>query len=264
MRAHFNVVVAPRPYVGFYRPAYPVVFATSPVFFRPVVSLKTALGVTAAAVGINALSHAFNNRARPPSAGHGSAPLYQNAQQPPQQQRIQTPQPAQQQPAQQQPAQQQKSGQQQPVQPAATAVNPPTPPRAPTPLADKLDGAKGLKSGNTDPAATTALQKLLKRAGYAEKLGLTGTGRDGVDGVFGNRTASALEQFQIDNGLEKTGVLDSATLTKMHEFEQKLSPQATQAPQANQPAAQTTSPTVSTNLPPPLKARPSYPSPTVG
>ena len=194
MGISFNLVVAPRPYAGFYRPAHPVFFAASPVFFRPAVDPRTALGIGAAAAGLSMLSHAFNSRAHPPLVNHGN-PLYQNAQ------RIQP---------------------QQPAQPAATGAKLPEPPKVATPLADALDGAKGLKNGSDSPKAVTALQKFLQKAGYGEKLGKTGTSHDGVDGVFGNRTGSALEQFQIDNHLPKTGILDEATVKMMHEVEQKM------------------------------------------
>ncbi len=209
----FGVVGAPRPYVGFFRPAHPVLF--------------TALGITAAAVGVNALTHAFNSHAHPSLTNHGNRMYLQ----PPGGARLVT---------------------QQVLQPAAppqaqpAQAKPPEPPKVATPLADALDGAKGLKRDSNDPKAVTALQKFLQKAGYGEKLGKTGASHDGVDGVFGNRTGSALEQFQIDNHLPRTGILDEATVKMMHEVEQKMSapkpeapraPQGPQAPQAPQAVA---------------------------
>lgn len=196
----FGAVMAPRPYVGFYRPAHPVFFAASPVFFRPapLIDTRTALGITAAAIGMNALSGAFNRHASRPQPSHGN-PIYMHpaggAQFAPQQAI----------PLQAQPAQE----------------KPPELPKVATPLADALDGAKGLKRDSSDPKAVTALQKFLRNAGYGEMLGKTGADHNGVDGIFKGRTESALEKFQEDNHLPRTGVLDEATLKKMHEFEQK-------------------------------------------
>lgn len=206
MGLNFNVVVAPRPYVGFYRPAHPVFFAASPVFFRPapLIDSRTALGITAAAVGVNALTHAFNSHAHPSLTNHGNRMYLQ----PPGGARLVT---------------------QQVLQPAAppqaqpAPAKPPEPPKVATPLADALDGAKDLKRDSSDPKAVTALQKFLQKAGYGEMLGKTGADHDGVDGIFKGRTESALEQFQADNHLPKTGVLDEATVKKMHEVEQKMS-----------------------------------------
>lgn len=95
----------------------------------------------------------------------------------------------------------------------------------PTPFADALDGAKGLKNGSKDREATLALQKFLTAAGYGEMLGKTGPGHDGIDGVFKGKTENALEKFQEDHGLPKTGVLDTDTLKKMHEVEAGMQPQ---------------------------------------
>jgi hypothetical protein len=208
MGVSFNLVVAPRPYTGFYRPAHPVFFAASPVFFRPapLIDTRTALGITAAAVGVGALSQAFNNHAHPPLTNYGNRMYLQ-----PPGGRLATQQSA--------PPQAQQGA---PPQAQSTPAKPPEPPKVATPLADALDGAKGLKRDSNDPKAITALQKFLQKAGYGEKLGKTGTSNDGVDGVFGNRTGSALEQFQIDNHLPRTGILDEATVKMMHEVEQKM------------------------------------------
>ena len=205
MSLNFNVVVAPRPYVGFYRPAHPVFFAASPVFFRPapLIDTRTALGITAAAVGVNALTHAFNSHAHPPLTDHGNRMYLQ----PPGGARLAT---------------QQVIHPAAPPQAQSAPAKPPEPPKVATPLADALDGAKGLKNGSNSPEAVTALQKFLQKAGYGETLGKTGASHDGVDGVFGNRTGSALEQFQIDNHLPRTGILDEATVKMMHEVEQKM------------------------------------------
>ncbi len=191
----FNLVVAPRPYVGFYRPAHPVFFAASPVFFRPALDPS----IIAAAVGMNALSGAFNKHASRPQPSHGN-PMYAH---PPGGANFTTQQVI---PPQAQPA----------------PAKPPEPPKVATPLADALDGAKGLKKDSTDLGAVATLQKFLKKAGYGEMLGKTGAGHDGVDGIFKGRTESALEKFQTDNNLEKTGIMDEATLKKMHEVEQKI------------------------------------------
>lgn len=207
MGVNFNLVVTPRPYVGFYRPAHPVFFAASPVFFRPapLVDPRTALGLTAAAVGIGTLSQAFNNHAHQSVIDHGNRMYLQ-----PQNSRHFTTQ-------QVTPPTQSAAA---PPQPAA--AKPPEAPKVATPLADALDGAKGLKNGSTDPQAVTALQKFLQKAGYGEMLGKTGADHDGVDGIFKGRTESALEKFQEDNHLPKTGVMDEVTVRKMHEVEQKM------------------------------------------
>lgn len=245
----FNLVVTPRPYVGFYRPAHPVFFAAAPAFFRPAVDPRTALGITAAAVGMNALSGAFNRHASRPQPSHGN-PMYAH---PPGGAQFTTQQVT---PPQAQPAQ----------------AKPPEPPKVATPLADALDGAKGLKKDSTDPKAVTALQKFLQKSGYGEKLGTTGTSHDGVDGVFGNRTGSALEQFQIDNHLPRTGILDEATVKMMHDVEQKMAapkpeaPRAPQAPQAPQAVAVAEHKPLEPAPVGPQQTfrRPSYPAPGMG
>ncbi len=50
------------------------------------------------------------------------------------------------------------------------------------------------------------VQKLLKRRGLYESR---------VDGIYGPGTKAALEAFQAQNGLERTGKLDNATLTTL-------------------------------------------------
>jgi hypothetical protein len=251
VRVNFGVVVAPRPYVGFYRPAHPVFFAASPVFFRPapLIDTRTALGITAAAVGMNALSGDFNRNAIRPQPSHGN-PMYAH---PPGGARFVS---------------------HQVIHPQAQAApaKPSEAPKVATPLADALDGAKGLKNGSDSPKAVTALQKFLQHAGYGEKLGKTGTSHDGVDGVFGNRTGSALEQFQIDNHLPRTGILDEATVKMMHEVEQKMSapkleaPRAPQGPQAPQAVAVAEHKPLEPAPVGPQQTfrRPSYPAPGIG
>lgn len=73
---------------------------------------------------------------------------------------------------------------------------------------DKVDTYLMAKTGNLDPAAADDQEKVLKRGsrgpevaqlqrylkaqGYGELLGETGPAGDGVDGIFGPKTESAL------------------------------------------------------------------------
>ncbi len=65
----------------------------------------------------------------------------------------------------------------------------------------------GSKTGRADQVKL--IQQNLKDLGY--DLGTSGPNKDGVDGGFGNFTKKALEKFQEDHGLNKTGKYDAAT-----------------------------------------------------
>ena len=58
----------------------------------------------------------------------------------------------------------------------------------------------------TQGGAVRTLQNKLVELGY--DVG-------GVDGVYGDGTANAVEWYQYDNDLEATGVVDQATADKM-------------------------------------------------
>lgn len=59
----------------------------------------------------------------------------------------------------------------------------------------------------------TNIQKALKSKGYkyASLLGTSGPNRDGVDGIFGDKTKRAILAFQKDNGLEPVGYVGPKT-----------------------------------------------------
>lgn len=113
-----------------------------------------------------------------------------------------------------------------PAQPAVAHPEASTEPESPaikTPLADTLDHAAGLTRDSQDHTAVKAMQEFLQKAGYGDKLGKSGPHHDGVDGVFKEKTKNALEKFQEDHHLPKTGVLDKDTLKAMHEVEKSWS-----------------------------------------
>lgn len=58
----------------------------------------------------------------------------------------------------------------------------------------------------TDVKTVTAVQYALMKRGY--DLGDTGPNRDGVDGVFGRKTRTAIEKMQKDAGLLVTGTIN--------------------------------------------------------
>lgn len=63
--------------------------------------------------------------------------------------------------------------------------------------------------------AVKQAQKALKELGY--DLGEFGEQADGVDGIFGNMTESAVKAFQEANNLEITGIIDEKTLGLLKE-----------------------------------------------
>lgn len=85
-------------------------------------------------------------------------------------------------------------------------------PAAAQPAAGKVDPAKARAeySAKTDPDVLD-LQKLLKADGY--DLGATGINKDGLDGVLGPKTITAIQQDLAKNGgeVKATGVLDQPT-----------------------------------------------------
>lgn len=58
-----------------------------------------------------------------------------------------------------------------------------------------------IQEGTPDTGSTTALQTRLAQLGYAVT----------VDGSFGGGTTAAVKQFQTNNKLQPTGVVDAAT-----------------------------------------------------
>jgi peptidoglycan hydrolase-like protein with peptidoglycan-binding domain len=59
----------------------------------------------------------------------------------------------------------------------------------------------------------TAVQQELKKRGY--DLGTTGPNKDGIDGVYGNKTRLAVTKFQKDNAIKQTGNVGDVTSRKL-------------------------------------------------
>lgn len=66
--------------------------------------------------------------------------------------------------------------------------------------------------GYTDAVTVTIVQQVLKDRGYGSYLGRTGPNHDGVDGVMGPSTASAINALQHASGAPQTGVIDYGVL----------------------------------------------------
>lgn len=58
---------------------------------------------------------------------------------------------------------------------------------------------------------TTKIQQLLKQKGYGKLLGTSGPNKDGIDGVYGNKTVEAVKKFQSDNKISPTGFVGKIT-----------------------------------------------------
>ncbi len=216
---NFNTVATPRPPVTFSMDPAAALAGAAPVFMR-----RFAPQVAFATVALGLIGMAFNGLSRKPERPLHlqqpvAAPNFTHLGPPPEEVRHDEPHP------QAEPA----------IAPAATEAPPP-----PTPLADALDSAEGLKHSSPDKAAVKHLQEFLQKAGYGDQLGKSGPHHDGVDGVFKDKTKHALEKFQEDHHLPKTGTLDKATLKAMHEVEQSW---------AKPPAPDKPSPFITTQTP---------------
>lgn len=61
------------------------------------------------------------------------------------------------------------------------------------------------QQGSLEPSEIKEAQEALKDKGYSVD----------VDGVFGEKTAAAVKEFQKDNNIEATGILDELTLVML-------------------------------------------------
>lgn len=59
------------------------------------------------------------------------------------------------------------------------------------------------------------IQKALIKAGFGSFLGKGGPNKDGVDGLFGNQTKKAVQEFQKKNGIRPTGFVGDQTAPKL-------------------------------------------------
>lgn len=195
----FNTVAKPRPPVTFSMNPAAVLAGAAPVFMR-----SFAPQVAIASVALGLIGMAFNGLSRKPERQlHLQHP-------------VATPNLVELNPPAEEIRHDDPVVQAEPeIEPATTEAPPP-----PTPLADALDSAEGLKHSSPNKAAVKHLQEFLQKAGCGDLLGKTGPHHDGVDGVFKDKTKHALEKFQEDHHLPKTGTLDKATLKAMHEVEQ--------------------------------------------
>jgi hypothetical protein len=71
------------------------------------------------------------------------------------------------------------------------------------------------EQSNPEKDRVIAIQKALKKAGFGESLGDSGPNKDGVDGIFGERTKSAVIEFQKKNGINPTGNVGKITAPKL-------------------------------------------------
>ena len=71
-----------------------------------------------------------------------------------------------------------------------------------------------LKEGDGSPDGTNEiaqLQLFLKKHGCSNYLGNTGPNKDGIDGIFGPKTTTAVKAFQKANALKQDGVVGMGT-----------------------------------------------------
>lgn len=80
--------------------------------------------------------------------------------------------------------------------------------------AEVLNGSISLAKGSPSKAAVTAFQHALESLANREGKPQYSLA-SGVDGAFGNETATAVQAFQRDNGLTVTGVIDQATALEL-------------------------------------------------
>lgn len=80
--------------------------------------------------------------------------------------------------------------------------------------AEVLNGSITLTKGSPSKAAVTAFQHALESLANREGKPQYSLA-SGVDGAFGNETATAVQAFQRDNGLTVTGVIDQATALEL-------------------------------------------------
>jgi len=95
------------------------------------------------------------------------------------------------------------------------------------------------------------IQLALKKANLGNMLGDTGPNKDGVDGKYGNRTRSAVIEFQKRNGIKQTGFVGQLTAPKlgcqpMSKSKSKVNPNIEPKPQPK--------PTEKTNVCPPVES----------
>lgn len=82
-----------------------------------------------------------------------------------------------------------------------------------------LDGIDRLLKRGTSGEDVKKAQKALKALGY--DLGTFGEQADGVDGILGNVTESAIKAFQTAHGLEADGIIGEKTLAALEEASKK-------------------------------------------
>ena len=59
------------------------------------------------------------------------------------------------------------------------------------------------------------IQSSLKDKGYGSFLGTTGPNKDGIDGIYGEKTKRAVIEFQKKNGIKQTGFVGPITAPKL-------------------------------------------------
>lgn len=78
---------------------------------------------------------------------------------------------------------------------------------------DKSENFKTISKGSNDSSTVKKIQRALKREGYYVKVGKSNLK---IDGIYGQYTVKAVQQFQKANGLKVTGKVDLETAKKLN------------------------------------------------
>lgn len=78
---------------------------------------------------------------------------------------------------------------------------------------NKNENFKTISKGSNDISTVKKIQRALKREGYYVKVGKSNLK---IDGIYGQYTVKAVQQFQKANGLKVTGKVDLKTAKKLN------------------------------------------------
>ena len=78
---------------------------------------------------------------------------------------------------------------------------------------NKSENFKTISKGSNDTSTVKKIQRALKREGYYVKVGKSNLK---IDGIYGQYTVKAVQQFQKANGLKVTGKVDLQTAKKLN------------------------------------------------
>lgn len=78
---------------------------------------------------------------------------------------------------------------------------------------NKSENFKTISKGSNDTSTVKKIQRALKREGYYVKVGKSNLK---IDGIYGQYTVKAVQQFQKANGLKVTGKVDLETAKKLN------------------------------------------------